>query len=140
MKKTVAALEAGLTPILCVGEREKKNVEAKLTEEFRDGIAGLSDEQFVGIVIGYEPLWAIGEGTTATPQAAADAHRFLRALAETRFGAEAANKVRIIYGGSVKPDNAQSLMEQSEIDGFLVGGASLDPASFAALVNLPGWN
>ncbi len=140
LKKTVAALKAGLTPIVCVGEREKKNVEVKLTEEFRDGIAGLSDEQFAGIVIGYEPLWAIGEGTTATPQVAADAHRFLRALAQTRFGAEAANKIRIIYGGSIKADNAKSLMEQPEIDGFLVGGASLDPVSFAALVNLRGWN
>ncbi|MEP6717149.1 MAG: triose-phosphate isomerase [Terriglobia bacterium] len=140
LKKAVAALEAGLTPILCVGERDRKNVEVKLTEQFRGGVAGLSDEQFADIVIGYEPLWAIGEGTTATPQVAAAAHRFLRALAQTRFGAEAANKLRIIYGGSVKADNAQNLSEQPEIDGFLVGGASLDPVAFAALVNLRGWN
>ena len=136
LKKTIAALDAGLTPIVCVGERQEKNVEAVLAEQFRCGIAGLSDEQFAGIVIGYEPVWAIGEGETATPQVAAAAHRLIRVQAEDRFGADAANSVRILYGGSVKPDNAKSLMAESEIDGFLVGGASLDPVSFAALVNL----
>ena len=93
-------------------------------------------EQFAKIVIAYEPVWAIGTGKTATPEVAADAHRFIRAHAKGSFGAEAANNVRILYGGSVKPDNAKSLMAQPEIDGFLVGGASLDPISFAALVNL----
>jgi len=136
LKKTVAALDAGLTPIVCVGECQGKNVVAVLAEQFRCGIARLSDEQFAGIVIGYEPVWAIGEGETATPQVAAAAHRLIRVQAEDRFGADAANNVRILYGGSVKPDNAKSLMAESEIDGFLVGGASLDPASFAALVNL----
>ncbi len=136
LKKTLAALDAGLTPIVCVGEREEKNVEVVLTEQFRCGIAGLSDEQFARIVIAYEPVWAIGAGETATPEVAADAHRFIRAQATGSFGAEAANSVRILYGGSVKPDNAKSLMAQHEIDGFLVGGASLDPISFAALVNL----
>jgi triosephosphate isomerase (TIM) len=136
LKKTIAALDAGLTPIVCVGERQEKNVETVLAEQFRCGIGRLSDEQFAGIVIGYEPVWAIGEGESATPQVAAEAHRLIRAQAEDRFGAEAANRVRILYGGSVKPDNARSLMAETDIDGFLVGGASLDPVSFAALVNL----
>jgi hypothetical protein len=83
-----------------------------------------------------EPIWAIGAGETATPEVAAAAHRFIRTQVKERFGAEAANRVRVIYGGSVKPDNAESLMAQTKIDGFLVGGASLDPVSFAALVNL----
>ncbi len=135
-KKLVAALDAGLTPIVCLGERQEKNVETVLAEQFRCGIAGLSDERFAGIVIGYEPVWAIGDGETASPEVAADAHRLIRAHSKDRFGTEAANNVRILYGGSVKPDNAMSLLAQSEIDGFLVGGASLDPVSFAALVNL----
>jgi triosephosphate isomerase len=135
-KKIVAALDAGLTPIVCLGERQEKNVETVLAEQFRCGIAGLSDERFAGIVIGYEPVWAIGDGETASPEVAADAHRLIRTHAKDRFGTEAANNVRILYGGSVKPDNAKSLMAQPEIDGFLVGGASLDPISFAALVDL----
>jgi triosephosphate isomerase len=133
LKKTIAALGAALTPIVYVGERQEKNVEAVLTEQFRCGIAGLSDEQFAGIVIAWEPIWAIGEGETATPEVAADAHRSIRAQAKDRF-------VRILYGGCVKPDNAKALLTQPEIDGFLVGGASLDPVSFAALVNLMSLN
>jgi triosephosphate isomerase (TIM) len=136
LKKTVAALDAGLTPIICVGEREKKNAEAVLVEQFRCAIGALSDEQFTGIIIAYEPVWAIGTGETATPQIAADAHRLIRARTKCRFGAGAANNVRIVYGGSVRPDNAKGLMAQTEIDGFLVGGASLDPVSFASIVNL----
>jgi triosephosphate isomerase len=119
-----------------VGERIKKDVEPTLRKQFQLGIAPLSDEQFASIVIAYEPVWAIGAGKTASPEVAADAHRFIRAQVNDRFGADAANSIRILYGGSVKPDNASSLMEQSEIDGFLVGGASLDPVSFATLVNL----
>jgi len=136
LKKTIAALAAGLAPIVCIGERLEKNVETVLTEQFRCGIAGLSDKQFAAIVIGYEPIWAIGAGETATPVVAADAHRWIRTQARERFGTEAANNVRILYGGSVKRDNASDLMAQPEIDGFLVGGASLDAVSFAALVNL----
>ena len=136
LKKSVAALAAGLTPIICVGEREKKNAEAVLIEPFRHAIDALSDEQFAGIIIAYEPVWAIGTGETATPQIAADAHRLIRARAKGRFGADAANNLRILYGGSVRPDNAKGLMAQPEIDGFLVGGASLDPVSFASIVNL----
>ena len=135
LKKTVAAFDAGLTPIVCVGERQEKNAAATLAEQFRGGIAGLSDEQFAAIVIGYEPVWAIGDGETATPAVAADAHQCIRAQAKERFGAAAANQLRILYGGSVKPDNAGKLLAEPEIDGFLVGGASLDPVSFAELVN-----
>ena len=136
LKKTVAALDAGLIPIVCVGEREKRNVEEVLTEQFRNGIGALSEVQFARIVIAYEPVWAIGAGETAAPDVAADAHRLIRAQVKGSFGAEAANNIRILYGGSVKPDNAKSLMAQPEIDGFLVGGASLDPACFASIVNL----
>lgn len=135
LKKTVAALDAGLTPIICVGEREKKNAEAVLTEQFRCSLGALEDGQFARIVIAYEPVWAIGTGDTATPENAANAHRFIRALANSRFGAEAGANVRILYGGSVKPENAGRLRAQPEIDGFLVGGASLDPVSFASIVN-----
>ncbi len=136
LKKTVAAIDAGLTPIICVGERKKKNAEAVLMEQFRYTIGALSAGQLARIVIAYEPVWAIGADETATPETAADAHRFIRAQAKGSFGAEAANNIRILYGGSVKPDNAKSLMAQPEIDGFLVGGASLDPVSFASIVNL----
>lgn len=136
LKKTLAALDAGLIPIVCIGEREKKDVEALLKEQFSKGIAPLSAERFAKIIIAYEPIWAIGAGETATPEVAAAAHRLIRAQVTEYFRVEAANKVRIIYGGSVKPDNAESLMAQPEIDGFLVGGASLDSVSFAALVNL----
>ncbi len=136
LKKIVAALDAGLIPIVCIGERERKNVEAVITEQFRCGIGGLTNVQFAKIVIAYEPIWAIGDGETATPKAAADTHQLIRAQAKTKFGADASGKVRILYGGSVKPNNARSLMDQPEIDGFLIGGASLDPVSFASIVNL----
>jgi triosephosphate isomerase len=135
LKKTVAALDAGLIPIVCVGEREKKNAEAVLTEQFRCSLGALEDAQFARIVIAYEPVWAIGTGDSATPENAANAHRFIRALSNARFGAEAAANVRIVYGGSVKPENAKGLRAEPEIDGFLVGGASLDPVSFASIVN-----
>ena len=135
-KKVLAALNAALVPIVCLGEQDKTKVEPVLEEQFRLGIAPLSSEQFAKIIIAYEPIWAIGAGKTDTPEGAAAAHRFIRAQATKRFGAQAANAVRIIYGGGVKPDNAPSFMTEVEIDGFLVGGASLDPVSFAALVNL----
>jgi len=111
-------------------------VEKVLKEQFRCGIGTLSEGQFARIVVAYEPIWAIGAGKTASPDVAADAHRLIRAQVKSSFGADAANNVRILYGGSVKPDNAKSLMAQSEIDGFLVGGARLDPVSLAAIVNL----
>jgi triosephosphate isomerase len=139
LKRTLAALEFGLKPIVCVGEkleeREGGRTEALLAAQFQEGIAKLSAEQFAKIVIAYEPVWAIGTGRTATPEIAADAHRFLRAQVESAYGKAAAAAVRILYGGSVKPDNVKILMAQPEIDGVLVGGASLDPNGFATIVN-----
>jgi triosephosphate isomerase (TIM) len=139
LKRTQAALDAGLTPIVCVGERleerESGNTEAVLVSQFQKGIAGLSEQQFAKIVIAYEPVWAIGTGKTATPEIAADAHRTIRAQVREKYGKDAADAVRILYGGSVKPDNVKALMAQPEIDGTLVGGASLDPVGFASIVN-----
>lgn len=139
LKKTVAALEAGLRPIVCVGERleerEAGRTEEVLTTQYRGGIGGLEPEQLARITIAYEPVWAIGTGKTATPEIASDAHRFLRAQVAAQYGEGAAASMRILYGGSVKPDNVQGLMAQEEIDGALVGGASLDPGSFAKIVN-----
>jgi triosephosphate isomerase len=139
LKKTVAALEAGLHPIVCVGERleerEAGKTEGVLTTQCKGGIDGLIAAQFAQIVVAYEPVWAIGTGKTATPEIAAEAHAILRAHLQERFGAEAAVKLRILYGGSVKPDNVKGLMAQAQIDGALVGGASLDAVSFASIVN-----
>jgi triosephosphate isomerase (TIM) len=139
LKRARAALEFGLMPIVCVGERleerESGNTEAVLIRQFQNGIAGLDEAQFAKIAIAYEPVWAIGTGKTATPEIAADAHRTIRAQAREKFGKDAADSIRILYGGSVKPDNTRTLMAQPEIDGVLVGGASLDPVSFASIVN-----
>ena len=139
LKRTLAALDSGLTPIVCVGERleerESGNTETVLIGQFAKGIAGMSEQQFAKIIIAYEPVWAIGTGKTATPEIAAEAHRVIRAEVRSRFGKDAADAVRILYGGSVKPDNVKSLMAQPEIDGSLVGGASLDAVSFAGIVN-----
>jgi triosephosphate isomerase (TIM) len=139
LKKTAAALDAGLNPIVCVGEqlqeREAGRTNAVLEEQFRDGIAGLSADQFEKIAIAYEPVWAIGTGKTATPEIAQEAHAYIRSLVASKYGNPAAEKARILYGGSVKPDNVKTLMSQTDVDGVLVGGASLDPASFASIVN-----
>jgi triosephosphate isomerase len=139
LKRTQAALEAGMTPIVCVGERleerESGGTEAVLVGQFTKGIAGLTEQQFAKIVIAYEPVWAIGTGKTATPDMAADAHRVIRAQVRAKYGKDAADAVRILYGGSVKPDNVKTLMAQPEIDGSLVGGASLEAGSFASIVN-----
>jgi triosephosphate isomerase len=139
LKRTQAALEFGLTPIVCVGERleerESGSTEAVLIGQFTKGIAGLTEQQFAKIVIAYEPVWAIGTGKTATPEIAADAHRVIRDQVRGKFGKDAADAVRILYGGSVKPDNVKTLMAQPEIDGSLVGGASLEAGSFASIVN-----
>jgi triosephosphate isomerase len=139
LKKTVAALDAGLTPIVCVGEllehRESGKTEAVLCEQCQKGITALDVRQVAQIVIAYEPVWAIGTGKTATPEIAADAHRVIRREIRACYGDQVASQIRILYGGSVKPDNVKSLMAQPEIDGALVGGASLDPISFASIVN-----
>jgi triosephosphate isomerase len=138
LKKTQAALEAGLTPVVCVGERLEEYNAGKtgdvLVKQFAGGLAGLTEEQFAKTVIAYEPVWAIGTGKTATPQIASAAHKLIRAEVEKRFGEDAAQQVRILYGGSVKPDNIEGLLAEVDIDGALVGGASLDPASFSKLV------
>ena len=136
-RKLAAALGAGLTAIVCIGELLEER-EAGLTDEIlrrqSQGAFRKIDNKFSRqITIAYEPVWAIGTGKTATPEIAAAAHRIIRAELETIFGAQIATQIRILYGGSVKPENARSLMSQEEIDGALVGGASLDPKSFAAI-------
>jgi len=139
LKRTLAALEYNLHPIVCVGERleerESGSTEAVLKAQFDGGIAPLTADQFAQITIAYEPVWAIGTGKTATRDMAGDAHRFLRSLVADKYGATAAENIRILYGGSVKPDNVKGLMAQPDIDGALVGGASLDAAGFSKIVN-----
>ena len=138
-KKIKAALAAELIPIVCVGEmlaeREADQTQMVLERQFEGGFAALTGPQFSRIIVAYEPVWAVGTGRTATPEMAAHAHRYLRNLAATRFTPERAVALRILYGGSVKPDNIKGLMAQPEIDGALVGGASLDAQSFASIVN-----
>ncbi len=137
LKRTQSALEFGLTPVVCVGElkaeRESGKTEAVLVSQFQNGIAGLTPEQFAKIVIAYEPVWAIGTGKTATPAQAQEVHALIRARVAQADAGVAAN-LQILYGGSVKPDNVKDLMGQPDIDGALVGGASLDAASFEKLV------
>ncbi len=138
-RKLRAALEAGLRPIVCVGEtlgeREGNRTEEILERQFHGAVGALTARDFSPILLAYEPVWAIGTGLTATPELAAEAHGFLRTLVATRFGREVAAATRILYGGSVKPGNIRGLMAQEQIDGALVGGASLEAASFAAIVN-----
>ena len=140
-RKLLSALAAGLVPIVCVGEtleeREAGRTQEVLKRQFHGGFAGLTPLQFSRIMVAYEPVWAIGTGRTATPDMASESHAFLRKLANQKFGETAADEVRILYGGSVKPDNVGGLMAQEEIDGALVGGASLKVESFSALVNYP---
>jgi len=138
-RKVKAAVAAGLTPILCVGEllaeREAGDTQSVLERQFRGSLAALTTAEFSRIIMAYEPVWAIGTGRTATPEIAAEAHKFLRDLAARSFSAKDAASLRILYGGSVKPENIKGLMAQAEIDGALVGGASLDARQFAAIVN-----
>ncbi len=137
-QKLKTALAAGLTPIVCVGEviqeREAGLTEEVLRRQCSCGLRNISGDEAGSLVIAYEPVWAIGTGKTATPQIAADAHRVVRAEVAKALGSKVADEMRILYGGSVKPENATALMSQAEIDGALVGGASLDPKSFAAIV------
>jgi len=142
-KKLKTALQHELIPIVCVGEvlaeREAGKTEEVLLRQTRGCLAGLtagiSASEASPIVIAYEPVWAIGTGKTATPQMASEAHALIRGEVSKLLGAETAKNLRILYGGSVKPDNASALMNEPDIDGALVGGASLDPQSFAKIVN-----
>jgi triosephosphate isomerase len=135
--KVPKALEAGLRPLLCVGETEEEraagDTERKLRHQVSEDLAQVPDEQLADVAIAYEPIWAIGTGLVATPEQAQEALAFVRALVGGR-SAEAAARVRILYGGSVKPDNAAELLALPDVDGALVGGASLDADSFAAIV------
>jgi triosephosphate isomerase len=136
--KLKAAIEAGLTPIVCVGEvleeREAGLTDDVLRRQCLRAFNKVSAKKAATLVVAYEPAWAIGTGKNATPEMAGDAHAIIRAQAVESFGQEFAGKLRILYGGSVKPENAHALMSEEEIDGALVGGASLDPGSFASIV------
>jgi triosephosphate isomerase len=136
--KLKSALEAGLIPIVCVGEvleeREAGLTDDVLRRQCTRAFHKVSAKKAHTLIVAYEPVWAIGTGKTATPQMAADAHASIRNEAAESFGHEFATDLRILYGGSVKPENAHALMSEEEIDGALVGGASLDPKSFAAIV------
>ena len=137
-RRLEVALEAGLSAILCVGEvieeREAGLTEDVLRRQCNRAFRGIGTKKATKMSIAYEPVWAIGTGKTATPELAEEAHLVIRGEAEAMFGSEFANQLRILYGGSVKPDNATSLMSQPDIDGALVGGASLKPDSFAKIV------
>jgi triosephosphate isomerase len=140
-QKVPAALSAGLRPILCVGEteeeRERDETQRKLRAQVKEGLEGVADDRLADVVIAYEPIWAIGTGKVATPEIAQDAIAFIRALVGDRSN-DAAQAVRILYGGSVKPDNAAEILAQPDVDGALVGGASLDPKGFAEIVAAAG--
>ena len=137
-KKAAAVHAASLKPIVCVGEtlaeREGGLMEKVLETQVRGSLAGLTKEQMVETVVAYEPVWAIGTGKTATTQQAQDAHKFIRGILAAMFDGEVARKVRIQYGGSVKPNNAKELMSQPDVDGALVGGAALEARSFADII------
>jgi len=137
-RKVRAAHEATLRPILCVGEsldqREAGEVERVLTTQIKGSLAGVGAKELQETVIAYEPVWAIGTGKTATAEQAQEAHAFIREILDEISDEATADRIRIQYGGSVKPDNARQLMSQPDIDGALVGGASLDPRSFAQIV------
>ena len=137
-RKVRAAHEATLRPIVCIGEtleqRERGEVEKVLGTQLRGSLAGLAAKELLETVIAYEPVWAIGTGKTATADQAQEAHAFIRQTLGEICDEATADKIRIQYGGSVKPDNANKLMTQPDIDGALVGGASLDPRSFAQII------
>jgi triosephosphate isomerase len=137
-KKIGAALGAQLTPIVCVGEtlqqREAGQTTAVLDQQVREGLDGYTADQLRAMVVAYEPVWAIGTGRNATPEQAQEAHAHIRARLRQWFGVDMAERCRILYGGSVKPENAEVLMAQLDVDGALVGGASLDVKSFTAIV------
>jgi len=137
-KKVTAAIGGGLLPILCVGElleeREASQTNDVVTRHVKEGLAGLSAEKLEAVTIAYEPVWAIGTGLTATPEQAQEVHDFIRKLLGQMYDEKTAEEIRLLYGGSVKPDNAAELMGQKDIDGVLVGGASLKANDFLAII------
>jgi len=137
-RKVKAALDAGLRPIFCIGEslheRDSDQVKQVLERQVRKGLEGVSSHDLTEVVLAYEPCWAIGTGRTATPAQAEEAHAFIRSVLAALSDGATADRIRIQYGGSVKPDNVEFLMREKNIDGLLVGGASLDPRSFAQII------
>src|SRR5438309_10774177 len=137
-RKTGAAIAAGLTPIVCIGEtleeRERSETLAILDRQIKEGLDGTGAAQLAGLVVAYEPVWAIGTGRTATAAQAGEAHAHIRKRLRQWFGADAADRCHLLYGGSVKPDNIAELVAEDDVDGALVGGASLDVKSFAEIV------
>jgi triosephosphate isomerase len=137
-KKIKAVQTKGLTPIFCVGEtleeREAQKTIDVVEQQLKGGLKGLSGDDVLKLVIAYEPVWAIGTGRTATPQQAQEVHEFIRKMLKQNTSSEVADEVRILYGGSVKPSNIKELMQQTDIDGALVGGASLESAAFTEIV------
>ena len=137
-RKVLAAIGAGLTPIVCIGEtleeRERDETLAVLDRQIKDGLDQLAADQIGSLVVAYEPVWAIGTGRTATAGQAGEAHAHIRKRLRQWFGGDAADRCRVIYGGSVKPDNIRELIAESDVDGALVGGASLDVRSFGEIV------
>jgi triosephosphate isomerase (TIM) len=136
-QKLTAALAHGLEPVLCIGESEAERdggaTESRLRTQLEGGMAALTSSQALQVTIAYEPVWAIGTGRSATPELAQETHAFIRGALAECYGEECAAAMRILYGGSVKPDNAASLLGQPDVDGALVGGASLDAEGFAAI-------
>ena len=137
-KKTHAALTAGLVPIVCIGEtleqRDRNETLAVLDRQIKEGLDRITGEQLAGMILAYEPVWAIGTGRNATPAQAGEAHFHIRQRLKQWFGLDASERCRVLYGGSVKPDNIAKLIAEPDVDGALVGGASLDPKSFFAII------
>ena len=137
-KKVAAAISGGLLPILCVGElldeRKASQTNEVVTRQVKNGLAGLNAEKISAVTIAYEPVWAIGTGLTATPQQAQEAHKLIRNLLAEMYDAQLAEEIRILYGGSAKPGNAAELMAQQDVDGLLVGGASLNADDFLSII------
>jgi triosephosphate isomerase (TIM) len=137
-RKTKAALAAELRPIVCIGEtlpeRESNKWKSVLEKQLKEGLAGFNDKELANVILAYEPVWAIGTGVTASPAQAEEAHQFIRQVLASHFSQTAADHMRIQYGGSVKPENAKELLGQPNIDGALVGGASLDARGFTAII------
>ncbi len=137
-KKVTAAIGGGLLPILCVGEllaeREASQTNEVVTRQLKKGLSGLSAEKLSAVTIAYEPVWAIGTGLTATPEQAQEVHELIRKLLGQMYNESLAEEIRILYGGSVKPGNAVELMDQKDVDGLLVGGASLKADDFLAII------